>query len=182
MQNHEANTIDVTKNAVQVWVQDYTQMSVHTDVWANIRKYVPAAYAAPNTVLNGIPSWLLWQIGSTLFPKDAAGTMTYFSLNVSFVNLDRLYAWMKYVPAIVTPTCPDGQHWDATLNTCVADTPVDHTCPTGQHWDTSLQKCVDDTPPNPVPTSLADLYQREASVADTMASAYALVAKIWRGQ
>ena len=107
IQNHEVNTVDVTKNAVQVWVQDYTQMKASQDTWANIRKYVPVATATPNTVLNGIPSWFLWQIGSTMFPKTVSGPMMYFSLNMSFVALDRLYAWMGYTGGTVVTPPPD---------------------------------------------------------------------------
>jgi len=55
------------------------------------------------------------------------------------------------------PTCPTGQHWDSTLQLCVADTVTTPppTCPTGQHWDVTLNQCVADTvttPPPPPPT------------------------------
>jgi hypothetical protein len=56
---------------------------------------------------------------------------------------------------ITTPTCPSGQHWDSTLQICVADTaPPPPTCPSGQHWDVTLNQCVNDTvttPPPPPP-------------------------------
>jgi hypothetical protein len=141
MAQHQTNTVDVALNAVQAWPQDYSHMTVHQDVWSNIRKYVPASTPAPNEVkpedvLNGIPSWMLWQIGSTMFPMDAKGTMMYFSLNMSFVNLSRLYAWMKYTPGDVDITCPDGYSKDAN-GVCVKDTvPVNP--PPATDWQTAL--------------------------------------------
>ena len=122
MAQHQSSAVDIALNSVQAWPQDYSHMTVHQDVWSNVRKYVPTATAKPDDVLNGIPSWLLWQIGSTMFPKDAAGNMMYFSLNMSFINLERLYAWMKYTPVVppVSTLCDTGYHLDAN-GVCVKD-------------------------------------------------------------
>jgi hypothetical protein len=55
----------------------------------------------------------------------------------------------KCVDDVVIPSCPAGQHFDPEKGQCVPDVVVPPTCPPGTHWDAGQQKCVPDvvTPP-----------------------------------